>query len=645
MQVRPATSQNEEVSMPAGGKHKIVIVEDEGLIAADLEIRLKSAGYDVPGTADSAERALEVIRKTSPDLVLMDIHLKGSIDGIEVAAQVRKELDVPVVYLTAFEDRGTLERAGRTEAFGYIKKPIASASLRGSIELAIAKHRQERSLRAQMEWASASFHSVPYAVLVTDGQGRITYLNSQAEQLTGWTASQALGSPCTELLRFRYFQNGAAVGDYLPVVMLHGEVVVLPDGICLKRDDSQTYAIEGSIAPRWRNGRVEGTVIALTDVTSSRFERQHALEDEKQRALQRLAEGIVHHLPNMNPAAEDSPSLLEILNPDSPLRREVETLERAAVDSYRVGSRLRAFLQPLDVHPERIDVGDILRHLESALGMIELRLTVDTNGDPYAAQADPWQLTRALIIILMHAKKKLRKGGMIAIEVLNAPQGLNGPAGIRIAYATDEEAASMARIFEPDWSNSSEDLHTAYRLVKTMGGLLAARMERGDQAIFEVYLPRVKTAVAGAPLPRLIAPATLFVDANAEVRHLLETQFDRHGLKLLTTASWEEGLILAELYPGSIALAIANLPINDENRDLFAQRLATCRPGINVRLLSGYLQPCRAAAGQMLEPGEERHLTKWDLLDWARQTRLTDSVSGARDVRPVCPASGGRQPP
>src|SRR5579863_1440851 len=124
--------------MPHSQKRKIVIVEDEGLIAADLQSRLKGAGYSVPGTADTAQQALEVIEKTSPDLVLMDIRLKGNDDGIQVADIVREKFDIPVVYLTAYADHGTLERAGRTQAFGYIKKPITTASLKGAIEIGLA---------------------------------------------------------------------------------------------------------------------------------------------------------------------------------------------------------------------------------------------------------------------------------------------------------------------------------------------------------------------------------------------------------------------------------------------------------------------------------------------------------------------------
>ncbi|MBZ5609305.1 MAG: response regulator [Acidobacteriia bacterium] len=621
--------------MAEGGKHKIVIVEDEGLIAADLEARLKNAGYSVPGMADSSERALEVIRKTSPDLVLMDIRIKGDVDGIETADQVREQLDIPVVYLTAYEDQGTLERAGRTQAFGYIKKPIASASLRGSIEMAISKHRHERILRAQRDWAAASFRAVPYAVLVTDGQGRVAYLNSQAEELTGWTVDQALGHPCSELLRLYDRETGAPMQDFVPVAMLQGETVSLPAGICLKRDEAHSCAIEGSVAPRWREGRVEGTVIALRDVTRSGFDRAQAGQEEKQAALLRLAEGIFQQLPDLSQVAEDSPRLLEALPPDSPMREEVETIERAAIDAFRATSRLRAFLEPPEVHPERVGIDEVLRRLESAWKMIEPRLSLMLGPGPLLVQADPWQLSRALVSILLHARGKMRADGMLAIELTAAEhEPVLQSVRIRVSYATDDEdAASMARIFEPSWSGASQDLHIAYRLVKKMGGLVAARVERGDNAVFDVYLPLVKAAAAAAPLPESTQPAILLVDANAEVRRVLHTHFERHGFRLLATAGWEEAWLVAELYQGTIPLVIANLASGDEKRDWLAEKLGALRPGIQVRLLSGYSEPCRAAAGRALEPAAERHLTKWDLLEWAKDALPGGAERGAHDDR------------
>jgi len=98
------------------------------------------------------------------------------------------------------------------------------------------------------------------------------------------------------------------------------------------------------------------------------------------------------------------------------------------------------------------------------------------------------------------------------------------------------------------------------------------------------------------------------------------SHFEQNGHKLLAAAGCEEALLLADLYPGAIRLAIANLPDGDSSRDWLAQQLAAIRPAIRVRLLSGYVEPRQSAAGQACEPAAERHLTKWDLLEWARES-------------------------
>lgn len=613
-----------------GAKHKVVVVEDEGLIAADLEARLKSAGYTVPGTADSAHKALQLIRRTLPDLVLMDIRLKGNIDGIEVADEVRKQLDIPVVYLTAYEDRGTLERAGQSQAFGYIKKPIASASLKGAIEMALAKHRYERDIRAQRDWAIASFAAVPYAVLVTDGQGRVTYLNSRAEDLTGWPADTALGRPCWELLRLYHRETGTPVQDFVPVAMLHGQPIALPDGIFHKRDTKRSFAIEGSVAPRWRDGRVEGTIVALSDVTRSLFDEEQERQERKNEALTRLAEGIAGQLGEWAHVVEESPRLLAALPAESPLRQEVETIERAAIDALATATRLRAFLHTPEVHSNRVDLCAVLRRLETAWKLIEPRLHVTLDLDSAGVQADEWQLTRALINILLHARGSMKSESPLLVELSGAEaEQIIHSIRIRVSYATAEDARALEQIFEPAWDKAPQDLHSAYKLIKKMGGLISARLERGDSATFDLYFPRVKAAAAGVPAPRLDQPAVLLVDSNAEVRRLLHVHFERNGYRLLATAGSEEAVLLAELYAGEIPLVIANLPRGDEARDWLAEQLAAVRPGISVRMLNGYSDPHEAAAGEVLQAVEERHLTKWDLLEWAKKSLASSGPESA----------------
>lgn len=125
-------------------KPKVLIVEDEAIVAADLGDRLRSLGYEVVGPVDTADEAIRKAGELKPDLVLMDIMLKGDKPGTEAAAHIRMELSIPVVYLTANSNDTTFIRARDTEPFGFILKPYEEATLRVNIEIALYKHRMER---------------------------------------------------------------------------------------------------------------------------------------------------------------------------------------------------------------------------------------------------------------------------------------------------------------------------------------------------------------------------------------------------------------------------------------------------------------------------------------------------------------------
>lgn len=116
----------------------ILIVEDERLIAMDLARKLDRLGYTACGSTASSEEAIALLQERCPDLVLMDIRLEGEMDGIEVVERLRRESDVPVIYLTAHADRATLERARHTAPFGFLLKPFDARELASQIELALS---------------------------------------------------------------------------------------------------------------------------------------------------------------------------------------------------------------------------------------------------------------------------------------------------------------------------------------------------------------------------------------------------------------------------------------------------------------------------------------------------------------------------
>ena len=134
----------------------ILIVEDENIVALDMRMRLESMGYRVVDVVDTAALALERAAELSPELVLMDIKLKGDQDGIEAASQLRERSEVPVIFVTAFTDERTLDRAKRASPYGYIVKPFHERELRIAIELAIYKHQYELSIRRAKEIAEES---------------------------------------------------------------------------------------------------------------------------------------------------------------------------------------------------------------------------------------------------------------------------------------------------------------------------------------------------------------------------------------------------------------------------------------------------------------------------------------------------------
>lgn len=250
---------------------RILVVEDEGIVAKDIAQRLRSLGYEVTGLVPSAEKAYEAITLCEPDLILMDIHLKGSVDGITAATALRKTHDIPVIFLTAFADVATLERAKLSEPFGYILKPFEERSLHIHIEMALVKHASEQRLRQREQWITAVLHSVREALIVTDLQGNITFMNACAQQLTGWDIRDALGSPIGFVLPFRDH------GEESPTHwVLRNNVPFVSENLRLHFGDGRVAHIACTAVPLYDHAqRLIGVTLGVRDMSPQKaLERQ-----------------------------------------------------------------------------------------------------------------------------------------------------------------------------------------------------------------------------------------------------------------------------------------------------------------------------------------------------------------------------------
>ncbi len=172
---------------------RILVVEDEVVVAMDLTSKLTELGYIVTDMVVSGEEAIKKAGDTTPDLVFMDIKLAGEIDGIEAAEQIRRLHNIPVVYLTAHTDEKTLQKAKLSRPYSYLVKPFPETDLRPTIEVSLHKAREEKRATKAAEWVTIAEDTLGGGVIVTDENGTIVRINAVAEQLTGWKHQDAEG--------------------------------------------------------------------------------------------------------------------------------------------------------------------------------------------------------------------------------------------------------------------------------------------------------------------------------------------------------------------------------------------------------------------------------------------------------------------
>lgn len=178
-------------------KKRILIVEDERIVADDIKMSLEKLGYDACGIVSSGESAIKKAGNLHPDLILMDIVLEGEMDGIDASAAIHSQFKIPVVYLTAYTDKKTLERAKITEPFGYIIKPFQDRDLHTTIETALYKYEMENKLKESEEKYRSLAENAHDAIYISTSKG-FQYVNPAFERLTGWKKKEL----CTKDFNF-----------------------------------------------------------------------------------------------------------------------------------------------------------------------------------------------------------------------------------------------------------------------------------------------------------------------------------------------------------------------------------------------------------------------------------------------------------
>ncbi|TFG64965.1 MAG: response regulator [Spirochaetales bacterium] len=292
-------------------KIRILIVEDEIITAKNLEYKLSYQDYEVVGIVSSGEEALEAARKHRPDLILMDISLKGSMDGITTASRIKMELDVPVIYMTAYVDDSTINRARLTAPFGYIVKPFQIRELRSNIEMAMYKHGLEAKLKeseARHRMISELISDFVFLVRFTKkGEPELEWITGAYQRITGYSLEEAesLGHKWLSIVRS---EDLPSLKDMRKMFRETSSLPVVYECRITTKNGELRY-LKNYLKPEWNpaGGRLVKIIGAAQDVTEQRLaelekEKQHTqlIQADKLASLGILVAGVAHEINNPN---------------------------------------------------------------------------------------------------------------------------------------------------------------------------------------------------------------------------------------------------------------------------------------------------------------------------------------------------------
>jgi PAS domain S-box-containing protein len=260
---------------------RILIVEDEQIVAEDLKQTLLELSYEVVGVVESGEAAIEIARAATPNLVLMDIYLEGSIDGIVTAREINRLCHIPVVFLTANSDEEIVSKAKTVGPYGYLLKPYRPRELDATIRLALQQHQLTHELFSKQKWLRTMIESLSDGIIATDSDGRVRYLNGVAEALIGLPLHESIGRDINDV-----FPITTLGGEPVPYCQLRKAVSTLKpvgrDRFILRNRNGLDIPIEDCAAPILENGVAVGAVSVFLDI-GERLRREREAEEFKDR--------------------------------------------------------------------------------------------------------------------------------------------------------------------------------------------------------------------------------------------------------------------------------------------------------------------------------------------------------------------------
>ena len=430
---------------------KILIVEDEGLVAEDIKAHLVESGWDVVAIVPSGEQALELMDGIEVDLVMMDIVLTGVMDGIDTAAFIQEKYQTPVIFLTAYTDREKVDRAQLTDPYGYLIKPFDERELKTTVAMSLSKSINDRAQREGKRWANAVLKSIEDGVITTDTSGRIRNINPNALMMTSKSLDDCMGQFLIDVLSFADTSLQLRLKSIIDEVLQFG-----------KADD---YRISGQLATlgeavivdakiasiTYDEGKPDGLVMALHNITQEHdaklkmqqynaelearvkertIEIKHALDkaEAASAAKSRFLSNISHELRTpLNPIAAYSQMLMVDATLDDKQKALAEKIYSSSDELLEKINNLIT-LSSLDIDEFTINkvlfnpvllVRDIIQSFEHQAKAKNLLIEEDIADNMMAEIQGDMPRLKSILHHLVHNALKFTSQGKVSLSITN----------------------------------------------------------------------------------------------------------------------------------------------------------------------------------------------------------------------------------
>jgi PAS domain S-box-containing protein len=413
-------------------KRKILIVEDEAILALDLKAQLEAMGYSVVGVVASGDMALKEADRHLPDLVLMDVKINGSIDGVETARILKTRMDIPILYCTAYSDQDILKRAKITKPFGYLIKPVNKRELAANIEMALSSHLIEQKLKKSEAWLSSVLSSIGDAVTTIDEHGMISYMNPVAERMSGRKIPEARGKSIDVVFPIFDETTGKPIVISVPDPEAEPMSVEIPRKSLMQLTDGRIISVHGNVSLlRDHLGNATGAILTLRDETEYRRMESRIKNLERFQIFSQIASGVAHEVRNpLNAIMAVTEVMVQDLGPNpisdeylGHIRTQVQRLATLMKDLLDLGKPIQSSSMRKESVGTICELGILLWKQSAPKSGMDVAFELKKEDEPLTVIANADKLQQVIFNLLENAASHSPVHSRIEIAVFRADDG------------------------------------------------------------------------------------------------------------------------------------------------------------------------------------------------------------------------------